>query len=349
MRILFVARTYPPVVGGLEKFAKAFYENYRRIGEIDLLANPGGRRALLPFLLKTAWALALNSRRYDVVHFGDGSLSILLPFVRLRGRARVSCSVHGLDVVYSKFGYQWLIPFFLRRCDRVFALSRYTLEQCEARGVAGTKLTVIPPGVALDEPISCAEAKRAATASKFSIPEGKIILLTVGRLVRRKGHAWFLKHVMPKLPDRYHYLVVGSGPEREPMLNLAQELGISERVQILEHVSEEERDCIYKIADLFIMPNVLIEHDPEGFGIVILEAGYAGLPVIASNIEGIRDAVIVGKTGVLVHEKDAAAFVDAILNSRIDRSGISEAVASTFDLKDILRRYNEGFVMMAAQ
>ena len=99
---------------------------------------------------------------------------------------------------------------------------------------------------------------------------------------------------------------------------------------------------------MFIMPNISEQNDPEGFGIVILEAGIYGLPVVASCIEGIQDAVIEGVTGRLVAEKDARAFAAAILDPGIDRAGIIPAVTEQFDWNNIATLYQQEFERLAA-
>ena len=104
-------------------------------------------------------------------------------------------------------------------------------------------------------------------------------------------------------------------------------------------MSDEEKNCLYQISDLFVMPNISVKNDQEGFGIVLLEAGRYGLPVIASNIEGIKDAVIDGKTGHLIEEKNAQGFINNITNPDIDLSLLKNIISSNFDWRNIARRY----------
>src|SRR5258705_9458804 len=147
MKLLFITRTYPPLVGGMEKFASDFYENYRRKGDIDLIANSGGKK-MLPFLIiKVAFFLLLYSRKYEVIHIYDAVLSPLVLIIKSVSKAKVSFTVNGLDIVYSRFGYQKFMPFFLSKADKVFAISHYTMEQCALRGLPKEKLMVIPVGL----------------------------------------------------------------------------------------------------------------------------------------------------------------------------------------------------------
>lgn len=347
MKLLFITRAYPPLVGGMEKFASDFYENYRGMGKIDLLANSHGRKMIPLFLIKVAFFLIFRSRSYDVIHIYDAVLSPLVFLVKAFSNARVSFTVNGLDIVYSRFGYQKFMPFFLRRADKIFAISHYTMEQCALRGIPREKMLVIPVGLNFDAVEIFSEERKSRLLSKFNIPiTGTKILVTVGRLVKRKGHAWFVEHVLSKLPDHYVYVVAGDGPEHAAIVETAIRFDLNDRVCVLGRISDEEKNCLYQIADLFVMPNIHVENDQEGFGIVLLEAGRYGLPVIASNIEGIRDVVIDRKTGRLIAEKDVNGFVNEILKFNPDRLSMPALLKSVFNWKSVVERYYEEFKKM---
>jgi glycosyltransferase involved in cell wall biosynthesis len=347
MKILFITRAYPPLVGGMQKYASDFYNNYQERGEIKLLANSGDKKTILPFFFKVLFFLVLYSRQYDVIHLYDAVLFPLIPIIRFFSNAKISFTVNGLDIVYSRFGYQKLMPFFLKRADKIFAISKYTMKQCEFRGIPREKLVFIPVGLNFDCLETCSELKKSEVISKFDVSiEGKKILLTVGRLVKRKGHYWFIANVLKNLPVDYIYLIAGVGPEQDSLIELIRELDLTKRVYLLGRVSDEEKNCLYQISDIFVMPNISVKNDQEGFGIVLLEAGRYGLPTIASNIEGIRDAVIDRKTGFLVEEKNAQDFLNAIMNSNIDRSSLSDIIGTYFDWKCLIERYYKEFEKM---
>jgi glycosyltransferase involved in cell wall biosynthesis len=334
-------------VGGMEKFASDFHENYRKQGEIELLANTGGKKNIPLFVVRVIFFLMFRSRNYDVIHIYDAVLSPLAFIVKIFSKAKVSYTVNGLDIVYTSFGYQKFMPFFLKKADRIFAISEYTMEQCTLRGIPADKITVIPVGINFDNFPAATQAQKSEIFSKFKIPtQGVKILLTVGRLVKRKGHAWFIANVLKKLPEDYIYVIAGAGPEQATIENLVRESNLSNRVSLLGRVTDDEKNCLYQISDVFIMPNIVVQNDQEGFGIVLLEAGRYGLPIIASDIEGIRDAVINQKTGRLIAEKDAQAFTDAILQPELDRSTLADAVAAHFDWKHIIQTYRKAFERM---
>jgi glycosyltransferase involved in cell wall biosynthesis len=117
-------------------------------------------------------------------------------------------------------------------------------------------------------------------------------------------------------------------------------------VCLLGYISDEEKNCLYRISDLFVMPNISVDGDQEGFGIVALEAGSYGIPTIATDIEGIRDAILDGKTGRLMKERETQAFLDAIISPNIDTSNIWNLIVSNFDCVRITRRYFKEFEKM---
>ena len=102
---------------------------------------------------------------------------------------------------------------------------------------------------------------------------GKKVLLTVGRLVKRKGVAWFVENVAPRLGEGYVYVVVGAGPERDAIANAVRRNHLTGRVVLAGPQPDSIRNLLFHSAHAFIMPNILVVGDIEGFGIAALEAG----------------------------------------------------------------------------
>jgi phosphatidylinositol alpha-1,6-mannosyltransferase len=140
----------------------------------------------------------------------------------------------------------------------------------------------------------------------------RLLLLTTGRLVKRKGVAWFISHVLPAIADKYPnvlYVVAGEGEQRRAIEDAVQKMKLDGNVKLLGLVSDELRRALYLSSDVFVMPNIQVDGDMEGFGIVALEAATAGLPIVASNLEGIRDAIKDGQNGTLVESADSDGFI----------------------------------------
>ena len=150
---------------------------------------------------------------------------------------------------------------------------------------------------------------RRALRHSLGLTDRKIIGV-IGRLSREKGQETVL-HALPeilgKFPDTT-LLVVGSGPDLPAAKQLAEELGIVNSVIWLEMVSQEKLNQYYYLSDVVVVPSLL-----EGFGLVAAEASALGRPVVATDIDGLREVVEAGVSGLLVPQGDIAALAGAIV------------------------------------
>jgi phosphatidylinositol alpha-1,6-mannosyltransferase len=142
------------------------------------------------------------------------------------------------------------------------------------------------------------------------------ILLSVGNLVERKGHDLVLR-ALPQLKQRWPgllYVVVGDGPFRPALEALAEQLGVASSVRFAGRVDSAALPAFYRLCDVFVMPSRLRaeHHDVEGFGIVYIEAGACGKPVVGGLSGGTEDAIAEGETGLLVDPGDANALAAAL-------------------------------------
>lgn len=331
-KILFVTRKFPPSVGGMEKVNYELSKEFSKITPTRIVSWGGSQKWLAfiyPYLFFKALVLSFIFDP-DVVYLGDGVMTPTGFLLKKITKKKVVCVLHGLDVTYQLGIYQKIIPSLLNRLDLLICVSSQTKKECLKRGIGKDKVVVIPNGINPKEfkVKSQNNVRRKTTAylsKKLSVNLGdKKILLTVGRLVKRKGHAWFIKNVMPKLSPETIYLIAGDGPEKENVLKEISENDLRDRVFLLGRVSDELKKNLYNSADLFVMPNINVKGDMEGFGIVALEASSAGLPTIASKIEGIKDAVKDGENGFLLKEKDAISWQKTITSLLIsDEKGDS--------------------------
>jgi len=260
-------------------------------------------------------------------------------------------TVHGLDVILPIKRYQDIVSRALGRLDKVICVSGATARQVEIRGVPEEKIEIIPNSA---EPVEHPPEKNDLVLEKIRNKtgidlRGKKVLFSLGRPLRRKGFDCFIKKIFVNLPDDFVYLVAGP-PQKEPLwlkttspfikdetrrlLLIAsgcdsvsdelEKLSAMPRVHYLKTVSEELRELLFAGADLFIMPNRTVPGDMEGFGIVALEAAARGVPVVATGIEGIPDAVVHGRNGFCVDENDDAGMIEAILNLTGDPEKLKE-------------------------
>ena len=129
-----------------------------------------------------------------------------------------------------------------------------------------------------------------------------IVLLTLARIVSRKGHDSVIKSLPEILKKRKNvfYVIAGKGSERSNLEELAKELGVSKNVFFIGYISEDDLPAIYDACDLFVMPTHEDAGKVEGFGYTYIEAAARGKASIAGNHGGAREAVVDGETGYLV-------------------------------------------------
>jgi glycosyltransferase involved in cell wall biosynthesis len=260
-------------------------------------------------------AVLVGTHRVDHVIAGDAMTFLVAKLAAKAGRPLVSTIVCGLDVTWPSALYQAALRRLLPRATMVIAISSATAAEAVARGVTPSRVVVLKPGLSGPQEGSVArEAARRKLLSDLGAPSGAVLILTLGRLVRRKGVAWFVKEVIGRLPADCIYLVAGEGPERRTIEKAIAQAGAQERVHLYGRVSDEERERLLTGSDIFVQPNVHVPGDMEGFGLVLVEAALRGTPVIAAAIEGIMDAVIDQETGFLVPSGNSNAFVRAIIS-----------------------------------
>jgi phosphatidylinositol alpha-1,6-mannosyltransferase len=293
-----------------------------------------------------------KAREIDAVLFSSMVTGVLaVPLRRvLRENGITSASiVNGLDATTPTWPYPKLVRKAFESLDLILPISNATQAACLMRGLAETKSKVVPLGIRLDR-FAVSDDKQAARRRMLTMfgidDEPRLILCSVGRLVPRKGVEWFVANVMTQLPRDVMLLVVGDGPERDRIQHAVETDELGRQVHLLGAVSDSQLESVYQGSDIFVMPNVRVPHDMEGFGLVMLEAGLLGLPVIASNIDGITDVVSPGENGDLVESGDAHAFRDAVMRYYVQPDLLREAARRTrmhivarFGWTGVIQRY----------
>jgi glycosyltransferase involved in cell wall biosynthesis len=138
--------------------------------------------------------------------------------------------------------------------------------------------------------------------------------------------------------------VAGDGTELKNIRETVAQLSLGSVVSVLGSVSKERRESLFASSSLFVMPNIPLPGDMEGFGIVCIEAAGRGVPVVAADLEGITDAVIPEETGLLFrpHEVDHAAMtIVEALRRDWDPEQVRSSCLKHFDIQIIASRYVE--------
>lgn len=309
---LFVTRKFPPSVGGMETLSIGVWRSMSALRPDARLIAHGGRNAALVWWLPFAVMRVLGQvlrRQVGQVITGDAlTHAFVWPFARALG---IPCStmVMGLDVTYRHPFYRALALPPLRRAGLVISISRATADAAVAAGVDRDRTAVLRLGVPVPEwsPRDRREARRRLWR-RLGLPDRAVVLVLLGRLVPRKGAAWFVERVLPGLPDNVHLVVAGDGPDRARLGEAIRRAGLEHRVHLLGRVDDDLREDLLTGCDVFVQPNVAVPGDMEGFGLVVVEAAVRGATVVAADLEGLRDAVVDGVTGNLLASGNAEAW-----------------------------------------
>lgn len=297
--ILLITPDYPPNTGGVARYLHTLVQV---LGEdVHVVSSPA---QLLyahakPNWLKTIVLLWRTRHTYR---------SVLVSHVLPMGTAAYVASwftrkpygviVHGYDVslARTRLRKRFLMRRVLRRAAAVFANSVALSEELKTLD-----------GVARVYPLLPALLLPKLPASSIIMPcKPWNVLLSVGRLMERKGHTRVLEALARLRAEgkarEVTYMIVGEGPWRAVIEEHIERLGLSDCVLLYGRVADEDMPRLYEEADVFVLPTVVDAIDREGFGYVYIEAALYGVPSVATQSFGVEEAVLHGKTGVLIED-----------------------------------------------
>lgn len=338
-RVLLITRNFPPLVGGMERLNWHLARQLAVDFEVQVIA-PVGAAASAPanvriheVPLKPLWlfilsatvrAAALSLRwKPDFVLAGSGLTAPSGWLAARICRGKAVAYVHGLDVAIQHWAYRRIWTPFLRRLDRVIANSRVTAQLAMEVGILESRIGIVHPGVDLPSPVS--RNRWMQFRERHALGDGPL-LLSVGRLTERKGLREFVNSVFPEIVAAHasaKLLVIGGEPENslyakgqsvESIRAVAVARGVAGALHFAGVITDtEELSNAYSAADIHVFPVKDIPGDPEGFGMVAIEAAAHGLPTVAYASGGVVDAVLDGCSGLLVAPGDAEGLRDSIL------------------------------------
>lgn len=271
---------------------------------------------LMYFKLFVKAASLVATHRFIAIFAGRVLPEGLVAWVIARlSRRPVLVYAHGEELTNWGRGKKFaLMRFVFRHADAVLANSDFTRDTlADLLGVDPGRIAVVYPTV--DEsrfrPALAADDLRASVGAS----QGSRLILSVGRLQRRKGFDSVIRALA--LSHRHgidaHYALIGIGDDSEYLQRLAAELGVSDRVHLLGHVSYDDLPRWYAACDVFAMPNRDIDGDTEGFGLVFLEAACAGKAALAGTAGGTGSAVVDGVTGLRVDGEQLEAIEQGLV------------------------------------
>ncbi len=341
-RILIITRNLPPLVGGMERLNWHMADELSKYAEVKVI-GPQGSAELKPqsvslseaplkplplFLFIAACKAVWFALRWkpDVILAGSG---LTAPIVWLASKlcgAKSAAYLHGFDITVKDRAYQHLWTPTFKKLDSIIVNSTPTKRLAFAVGVPEKKISIVYPGVSFPEHAQ-PDAAIAAFRQQHGL-EGKKIMLSVGRLTTRKGLKEFVEQALPSIVQQVPeamLVVVGEAPKnslgagiqsREEIDQAAAQQGVSEHIKFLGVITDKAQlATVYEAADVHVFPVRHIPSDPEGFGMVAIEAAAHGLPTVAFATGGIVDAVAHGQSGYLVEKNNYAQLAEQTVNT----------------------------------
>jgi phosphatidyl-myo-inositol dimannoside synthase len=269
-----------------------------------------GLRSKLHYLKAVTQAVRGNSS-LDLILCGHINLLPIACFLRLLLRTPLLLQIHGIEA-WRSHRHPWT-NHCTRTLDGIISVSGVTTERFLSWAGCGTKQKYLLPNAVDMGRYGPGEARKDLV-NRYGL-SGKKVLMTLARLAseeRYKGIDEVLD-LMPALlveiPNLV-YLIAGDGSDRHRLEQKASSLSIDGNVVFTGYVAEAEKADLYRLADAFVMAG-----SGEGFGIVFLEAMACGVPVVASSLDGSREAVRNGTLGQVVNPGDPTELKAGILES----------------------------------
>ena len=352
--ILVVSRTFFPKEGGIEEYVysrclqnpertillTATFTGYQDFDQnqdfpvhrwyLPKVPRLFGLGAIIKQIWNMFWSFFLAIKlyfryRYKYIEWGHGYdfpaillLSYILPI-------KFFIYVHGNDILCPLRNpiLKKLFEFTLQRSTGIICNSSFTRDYLSENFNFNSPTYVINPVVRAEKFGNNAknqqylENARLNIRKKYNIPENAIVILSVGRLVKRKGFGKVIDNInqLLDLGLDIHYIICGRGKMQSELEQKASQLQLTQRVHFAGFVTDADLTDYYAACDIFAMLTFFDAQSAsiEGFGIVYAEAGYFGKPVIASRIGGVEDAVHHEENGLLVNPDSPEEISQALI------------------------------------
>lgn len=321
------------VLAPAEKNSEEFdlKQNFPIIRSVKLKQIMSAKSGLLNISSKINW-LALTkeiiqiakNHQIELIQIGQvlplGTVALMLK--RRTGLPFIFYS-HGMDIlVPQKIARKKIIlKKIIKESQAIISNSHFTRSELGKLGADKNKIAVVYPCPNISsshvDPLTIDQFLK-----EYELKNKKIIL-TVGRLVERKGHNQVIKalpNILKRVPNTV-YLIAGDGPNKDKLEKLVFSLKLGQSVKFINQVSNNLLATLYQICDVFVMPSRHLPNgDVEGFGMVYLEANLFGKPVIGGKSGGISEAILNEKTGLLVNPNDTFELSQAIISILVNDS-----------------------------
>jgi phosphatidylinositol alpha-1,6-mannosyltransferase len=317
---LLVTNDFPPKIGGIQSL---LWEWWRRLppDSFAVLTSPYKGAAAFdaqqPFLIERTREPVLLPHPWMVARINDMAKRVGAELIVLDPAVPLGLVGPSLELPYDVVlhGAEVTVPgrlpvtkqslaHVLRRARHIVAAGSYPAREAERAANRGLPITVVPPGVDTDRFRPLDDAERAAARARFGLPIDCQLIVSISRLVPRKGFDSAIRasaQLRASRPDVV-LAISGSGRDERRLRRLAEHLRAP--VRFLGRVANEDLPALYGCADVYAMlcRNRWGGLEQEGFGIVFLEAASCAVPQVAGDSGGAEDAVVDGVTGIMVRD-----------------------------------------------
>ena len=371
LRILMLSWEYPPrIVGGISRVLEGLSRTLTELGhEVHVITceMPGSPleendrgvfvhrvRIETPTPSFHTWVMMMNhyfakragrlereTGKFDIVHVHDW---LVLPagaeFKTFTGATLVS-TLHSLEFKRSSGintpesqmvnSLEWWITY-----ESAIVIVCSTAMRNDTRTqfhVPDDKIRVIPIGIESNK-FDGIQVNKYLVRERYGVKPGEKIVLFIGRLTHQKGCEYLIRSIA--YVSRYFevkLLIVGDGYQRTELEQIALDSGTSDKVRFIGYLRDSELNELLLSSDVMVVPSIY-----EPFGVVALEAMAAGLPIVASNVDGLAEIIKHEENGILVFPKDSSSIAWGISRILSDPDNTRRLVKNA--RKDILSRFS---------
>jgi phosphatidylinositol alpha-1,6-mannosyltransferase len=327
MKILFISHSYPPIIGGIENQNFQLVEALKKENTVKLIKNTRGKIWLPFFAIKSLIQGLFLMRKMDVCLLGSGVMAPVGFIIKiLYPKKKVFCITHALDIIFAN--KKGLLPKIyksinipsLMKMDKLFMVGNATVEEAVKAGIDRKKCKFIPNGINKNE-LKAKHTRQELSKIFGKNIENKKVILRLGRFVPHKGTSWFIDKIMPELPEKVVLIAAGgrvarnTAGDKDDFINSEKAIiknKLEDRVRLCPAIPQTDLKILLNTVDLVVAPNIKINGSMEGFGINVIEAGVCERMVLASDIEGLVDAIKDGKNGKLVEAENVTAWIKEV-------------------------------------
>jgi phosphatidylinositol alpha-1,6-mannosyltransferase len=348
--ILIITRNLPPLIGGMERLNWHIADELSKDHIVSIVSHAGAKKTApkdthfygvplnpLPVFLifsffKVFWLCIIQ--RPDILFAGSGLTAPIAVFWAKIFRKKSIVYIHGLDIENNSAIYRILWIPFIRKVDRIVVNSTPTQKLCIENDISPVKISIIHPGV--DFPPTPKDVKYIQQLKdKFNLHDKKI-LISVGRLTERKGLNEFIQLALPqivKAVPNVLLLIVGDTAShalnknmqtQTQLLETAKAFHVENHIIFSGKVTDQALSSLFYLSDVHVFPVKYVACDPEGFGMVAIEAAAHGTPTIAFATGGVVDAIHHKETGYLIENQDYQSMIQTLIQILEGKIIISE-------------------------